>query len=137
MAAEILKVGQSRVWMDPAKIKDIKGAITRKDIKNLIKKGIIKPLPEKRPRPKERRKRRRGPGSRKGSAYAKLTKKRRWIQAIRPMRRMLKELKDEGQIDSPTYRKLRGLIKGGMFRNRSHLRTYLEQHGIIKKGVRK
>jgi hypothetical protein len=26
------------------------------------------------------------------------------------------------------------LVKGGMFRSRSHLKIYLEQHGLLKKG---
>jgi large subunit ribosomal protein L19e len=47
---------------------------------------------------------------------------------------MLKELRDSGQIDNKVYRRLYKLVKGGMFRSRSHLRIYLEQHDLIKKG---
>jgi len=45
----------------------------------------------------------------------------------------LKELRDSGQIDRPTYRKLYKMVKGGMFRSRAHLKIYLEQHGFLKK----
>lgn len=132
LAADILKVGESKVWLDPNRQDEIKSAITRADIKNLIKKGWIKAKPGKVKRPREKRKRRKGPGSRKGSKYAKPTKKRRWIKTIRPLRRMLKELKESGKIDSATYRRLYRLVKGGQFRNRRHLRIYLEQRGILK-----
>ena len=133
LAADILKVGESKVWLDPSNTKDIQGAITRADIKRLIKKGMIKSLPKKVKKPKEKKKRRRGPGKRKGSRYAKVSKKRRWMSTVRPLRRMLKELKESKQIDNATYRKLYMLVKGGQFRSRSHLRIYLEQRGIIKK----
>jgi len=134
LAAEVLRVGVSRVWLDPTQKKEIEKAITKADIRKMIKKGWIKALPEKIKKPKERRKRRKGPGRRKGGKYTYLSKKERWMKTVRPLRRMLRELKDSGKIDNQTYRKLRKLVKGGMFRSRAHLRIYLEQRGIIKKG---
>lgn len=133
MAAKILKVGVSRVWLDPTKQKEIESAITKADIRRLIQKGYIKALPEKLHKPRERKKKRRGPGSKKGAKGAIMPKKRRWISTVRPLREMLKELRDSGKIDKPTYRMLYRLVKGGMFRSRSHLRIYLEQHDLLKK----
>jgi len=133
LAAKILKVGISRVWLDSTKTKDIEAAITKADIRKLIQKGYVKALPKKLKKPKEKLKKRRGPGKKRGSKFAKITKKRRWIFTVRPLRKMLKELKVSGQIDNPTYRRLYKLVKGGVFRNRSHLKIYLEQHGLIKK----
>lgn len=133
LAAQILKVGESRIWLDPSKQKDIEAAITKADIRKLIQKGYIKALPEKLHKPKERRKKRKGPGSRKGAKGAILSAKRRWILTVRPLRKMLKELRDSGQIDKQTYKKLYKLVKGGMFRSRAHLKIYLEQHGLLKK----
>ena len=124
--------GESKIWIDPARIKDAQSAITRIDVKKLIKKGVIKKMPGKVKMPKEKKKRKRGTGSRKGSKHARLPKKRRWINTVRPLRRMLKELKESGQIDNRTYRRLYMLVKGGQFRNRSHLRIYMKQHGILK-----
>jgi large subunit ribosomal protein L19e len=132
LASEIMKVGKSKVWIDPAKIKEAQSAITRADIKRLIQQGIIKKMPKKVKMPKKKKKRRRGPGSKKGSRYAGVTKKRRWINTVRPLRRMLRELKADGSIDNRTYRRLYMLVKGGQFRSRSHLRIYLKQHGILK-----
>lgn len=133
LAAQILKVGESRIWLDPTKQKDIEAAITKADVRRLIKKGYIKALPEKLHRPREEKKRKRGHGSRKGAKGAMMPSKRKWILTVRPLREMLKELRDSGKIDKPTYHTLYKLVKGGMFRSRSHLRTYLEQHELIKK----
>ena len=137
LAADILKVGKSRVWISPDKEhqKEVQAAITRIDIKRLIKKGIIKPVPSKvrKPRTKAEQKKRRKTGRRKGSKYARLPKKRRWINTVRPLRAMLKELRTDGQIDNATYRKVYLLIKGGQFRSRSHMRLYMEQHGMLKR----
>ncbi len=133
LAAKVLKVGKSRVWLDPKKMKDIEKAITRIDIKKLIKQNSIRVLPEKLHVRKLVKKTRSRRGSKKGSRYAKLSKKDRWIATVRPLRRMLKELKTSQEIDNPTYKKMRGLVKGGMFRSRTHLKLYLEQHGLMKK----
>jgi large subunit ribosomal protein L19e len=119
--------------MDPSKIEDIKKAITAADIRRLVKKGIIKVLPEKIKVREKAEKKRRGVGRRKGKKYSIVRRKDRWINTVRPLRRMLKELKETNQIDNRTYRYVRKLIKGGMFKSRSHLRIYLEQHGLLKK----
>ncbi len=134
LAAKILKVGRSKAWLDPTKTKDIEAAITKADVRKLVQKGYIKALKEKPKKPREKKKRRKGIGSRKGSMFAKLTSKRRWISTVRPLRKMLKELRQSKQIDAATYRRLYLLVKGGMFRSRSHLKIYLEQHGILRKG---
>jgi large subunit ribosomal protein L19e len=133
LAARILKVGESKVWLDPTKAKDVEAAITKIDIRKLIKKGYIKALPGKLHRPKERKKRKKGMGSRKGRKHAIVSRKRKWISVVRPLRAMLKELKDSNQIDKQTYGMLYSLVKGGMFRSRSHLKIYLEQHDLLKK----
>jgi len=132
LAAKILKVGQTRVVMDPSHLEEIKNAITRADIRKMINHGWIKAKPSKIKKPDlYSKKRKRGPGKRKGAHGAKLTKKRMWINTIRPLRRMLKELRDKGTIDRKSYRKTYLLIKSGAFRSRSHLKLYLEQQGII------
>ena len=132
LAADILKVGQSRIVMDPEHLEDIKNAITRRDIKKMISKGYIKVKRGKIKKPElYRKKRKRGPGSKKGSSRARLTKKERWMHTIRPLRGMLKELRDKGVLDTRMYRKTYLLVKSGMFRSRSHLKLYLKQKGVL------
>ncbi len=131
LAAKILKVGESRVWLDPEHLKDIKNAITRADIRRLILKGWIKALPEKVKMKKERRKKR-NVGKRKGKKHSIVPKKRVWINRVRPQRRLIKELKEQKKISSADYRKLYRLVKSGMFRSRAHLLLYAKQRGMIK-----
>ncbi|MGC8993325.1 MAG: 50S ribosomal protein L19e [Candidatus Aenigmatarchaeota archaeon] len=132
IAAEILKVGESRIWFDPTKISEIEKAVTREDIKKMIEKGYIKVKKRKPKMPKEKKKKRRYEGSKKGKKYSIVKRKRIWINLVRSLRRYAKELKEKGKIDKQTYKKLRRLIKGGMFKSRSHMKLYLEQHKLLK-----
>ena len=47
IAAKILKVGETRVWIDPDSAEEISKAITKEDIKGLIAQGLIKVKPKK------------------------------------------------------------------------------------------
>lgn len=140
LAAEILGVGESRIWIDPERIDDVAEAITRNDIKKLIHDGAIKVKPihgNSRARWKirhEQRKkgRRRGYGRRKGDATARHDKKEDWMNRIRKIRRFLRYLRDHGEIDRRTYRRLYRLAKGGVFKNLASLKNYLKEHGILK-----
>jgi len=132
LAAEILKVGESKVWFDPTKINDIEKAVTKADIRRLIDKGYIKARSEKLKKPKEKKKKRRYEGSKKGKKYSIVSRKRRWVNLVRSLREFARELKEKGKIDRNTYKLVRKWIKGGMFKSRAHMKMYLEQHKLIK-----
>lgn len=140
LAADILNVGEGRVWMDPDRITEISTAITRRDVKELIDDGVIESKPQNstsraraRKRQDQRAKgRQKGPGTRKGSKGGRKPEKREWISKVRPLRRELRNLRDEGKIDSAVYRELYRKVKGGAFRSKSHLKTYLEKEGLVE-----
>ncbi|MDI6642516.1 MAG: 50S ribosomal protein L19e [Candidatus Hodarchaeaceae archaeon] len=140
LAAEILKVGVNRVWIDPTRAADVSVAITRQDIRDLISQGVIRAKPERgssrgrfRERAVKRKKgRRRGVGSRKGAKHARLPKKASWIRTVRPLRFRLRELKKEGVIGPREYRRLYNMVRGGAFRSRAHLETYLRERGLLR-----
>jgi len=142
MAADILKCGFNRVWMDPDRIDDIAEAVTRSDVKILIKMGAIGKLQvkgistgrAKHNRAQRRKGRQRGPGSRRGRKYARAPKKRAWIKTIRPIRRELKMLRADGVIDAKTYRLYYRYAKGGLYRNRKHMIAQMTSQGVLKKG---
>jgi large subunit ribosomal protein L19e len=72
-------------------------------------------------------------GSRHGTYNARSGhKKRRWIKSIRALRRLLSELKENGQIEHKTYTEFYPRIKGGEFRNKKHILTYLDDHDLLK-----
>ena len=137
LAAEILGVGVSRIWIDPKRISDVEEALTRDDIRRLIKEGVIRALPARSPSRERWRKRHearkkgrhRGPGRRKGEATARRDPKEEWMHRIRKMRRYLRYLRDHGVIDRRTYRKLYMWAKGGMFPTFASLQRWLEEHG--------
>ncbi len=140
LAAEILGVGESRIWIDPNRIEDVADAITREEIRGLIKDGVIQVKPVHsnsrerwRRRHLQRKKgRRRGYGKRKGKKTARKDKKEEWMNKIRKIRRFLKYLRDNGIIDRKTYRRLYMLAKGGTFHSLASLKHYMKEHGILK-----
>ena len=140
VAATMLKCGENRVWIDPLRIEDVAEAVTRQDIRGLIKTRAIR-AKQKRGISSGRAKyianqkkkgKRKGHGSRKGTKYARFPKKRRWINTIRPIRRKLKEYRDSGQIDAKTYRRFYLHAKGGMFKNKGHLELQMRQMDVLK-----
>ncbi|MGD9381465.1 MAG: 50S ribosomal protein L19e [Candidatus Thorarchaeota archaeon] len=138
LAAEVMKVGTSRVWIDPGFEDEVSLAITRSDIRRLVDEGAIQRkqkigVSRGRARHILRQKRkgqRRGPGRRKGKHTSKLSSKDRWMMKIRPMRKELKKLRDEGKITRRVYRDLYLKAKGNAFRNTAHLRTYIAEHKL-------
>ena len=114
LAAQIMKIGQNRVWIDPERVDDVDVAITREEIRKLIHEKIIASLPEKgvsRSRAKtiiekKRKGRRKGSGSKTSSPRTKITKKEAWMIRIRSLRKRLRELKTSRIITVSTYRKI-------------------------------
>ncbi|MFP4170548.1 MAG: 50S ribosomal protein L19e [Methanomassiliicoccales archaeon] len=143
MAAEILGCGEGRIWIDPNRIEDVADAITRADVRTAIDSGTIRALPKRgtsrgRIRHGQAQKgkgRRRGVGSRRGSAYARSPRKSRWIHTIRPIRAELKELRDQGKISRSAYREFYLKAKGGMFKSRNHLILHLRTEGHIQEEI--
>ncbi|MFW6128047.1 MAG: 50S ribosomal protein L19e [Halobacteriota archaeon] len=138
IAAQILKCGENRVWVDPEAAEDVAAAATKEDLRGLIgesiKKKPVKGQTGTRTRKIHEQKskgRRKGDGSRKGRKGARMPSKRLWVIRIRALRRRLKYLRDYEIIDRSTYRVLYRKAKGGEFRNVAHLNSYLEARELI------
>lgn len=142
MAAEILKCGENRVYFDPYLIDEISMAITREDVRNLVKEGIIKKKYKKgisnfRKKVLHERKKRgraRGLGKRKGTKLSRTPKKEAWMKKIRPQRRELKKLRDRKLITTTTYRKLYKNAKGGMFASVAQMHRYIKEKELMRRG---
>lgn len=142
IASKILKVGVSRVWFDPARNQDIKEAITRDDIKKLVRDGAVL-VKQKRGVSRgrirkiilqKRKGRRGGPGSKKGKITSRLGRKETWVNKIRAQRKLFYNLLGKGRVTRETYRHLRVKAKGGFFRSRRHIKLYLAEHNLwVKK----
>jgi len=138
LAAELLRVGTTRVWVDPEDTDRVSSAITRNEIRKLIHEGSIRKLPEigiSRGRKRVRRHellagRHKGQGSKKGSVGHT---KRKWVVRIRSIRRRLRSLRDKRFITTQDYRKLTLMAKGGTFRSAAHLDEYVEIHKLARR----
>ncbi len=141
LAAELLKIGETRVWIDPDRIDEVEAAITREEIRRLIHEDVIKALPEKgvsRARArvlhgKKKKGLRRGPGRKKGSARAKIPKKQAWMTKIRALRRKLREMKTRREIAEGDYRKLYVLAGSGTFESIADMERYIKAQGLLRK----
>jgi len=125
LAADIMKVGESRIWIDPARIGEVEDAVTRADVRRLIKSGVIRERPPSTPSRGRVRERSvgRGPGSRKGAKGARMTVT--WVEKVRAQRRLLKQLRDKGVVSRRLYRRLYLMVKGGAFSSRRVLMNYV------------
>ncbi len=140
VAADILDVGENKVWIDPDRKAEVSTAITKEDIRQLIEEDAIKAKSKKstsRGRARERQEqkskgRQSGPGTRKGAKEARKSSKDEWKDKVRALRKRLGELRDNDEIESSTYRELYKKVKGGAFRSKSHLNTYLKEQGIME-----
>jgi large subunit ribosomal protein L19e len=141
LAAQILKIGQNRVWIDPERIEDAEGAITREEVRKLVHEGTIKSKPEKgisRGRGrilhlKKKKGRRSGMGSRTGSPHARISKKEAWMSKIRALRKRLRLLKAKKIIPEGEYGKLYRMAGSGRFESNTDLERYLKAHELWRK----
>ncbi len=141
LAAEIMKVGRNRVWIDPTRISDVESAITREEIRKLVHEKVIATLPikgvsrgrAKTIQAKKRKGRRKGPGSKSGTPRAVISKKDAWMTKIRSLRRRLRELKDSRIITESNYRDLYMIAGSGRFSSIADLERYVKAHDMWRK----
>jgi len=134
MAAEVMDVGENRVWIDPEHTDKVEEAITRQDIRNLVEGGTISKKDvqgtsnarSKKNKKQKKKGLRKGHGSRKGAKNARKSSKDEWKEKIRAIRKRLKEMRDEDEVNSEQYRDLYNKSKGGFFRDVNHLENHVE-----------
>ena len=141
LAAAVLDCGVYRVWIDPERADEVSMAITREEIRGLIKAEAIKVLPENsqsrgRARilaEKKKKGRRVGPGSKKGKKYSVVSRKTRWMNRIRAQRKQLVSLRERRVITVSTYRSLYRKAKGGEFRSVAELDRYINDNNLRRR----
>lgn len=138
IAAQLLKCGVTRVKIRSAK--EVEEALTRNDVRDLIKKGAIEKIQKKgttkayskQIRAQKKKGRRKYEGSKKGSAGARTYYKGLWMTKVRSLRRVLNEMKDSTQVEKTDYYVLYRKVKGGFFRDKKHLLNYMKDNNMIK-----
>ncbi len=129
LAKKALGIGKRRIIFTKAGSTEINEAITKNDIRDLVKEGIILIRPVSGRRKVEKRKRKRGPGK------IKMTSKRRkqgYVKITRKLRAYVKSLKDSSKITKELYYELRKKIKTRAFKSQAQLKNYLMEIEKIK-----
>ena len=112
MASEIFSrkegrvVGIHRIWVNPDYLSEVADAVQKDDVRALIEDGIIQAKPVRGTSRSRARKsafqkskgRRKGQGSRSGSANSRSPRKQRWMSKIRAQRRVLKDLRNRVRL---------------------------------------
>ncbi len=140
LAALVMKGSKKRVVFDISELEEISGAITKADVRRLIKWKVIKEIPKRgvsRARANYIKKQkakglRKGHGKRKGPKTARTPKKRTWINHIRSQRKFLKDLYKKGKLLSKDYRMLYKRAKSGFFRNKRHIKLYIKERNLLQ-----
>ena len=134
-------VSPKRVSFDPASLEDVKEAITKQDIRNLIREGIIRILPARgvsraRANKIKRQKRKglkKGLGSRKGTKGARSPSKRKWINQVRSQRAFLKRILERKIVTHDVYKSLYRKVGGGFFRSVKHIQIFMDERSLVSK----
>jgi len=122
LAAGILEVGENKVWFDSFRLDEIKQAITKQDIKDLIKDKAIRIRPGTK-KPVKVKRARRGQGRIKISV---VTRKRDYMNRIRKMRRYVKDEVEAGRMSKELAYQVRKFAKAGQFKNLRQAKEYVK-----------
>jgi len=132
LAARTLKIGKERIIFVKSRLDEIKEAITKQDIRDLMKdKAIV--IKEIKGRRKKQKKRKRSPGNIRKKVQ---TRKKDYVILTRKLRTYVKELKEQGKISLEELRDIRKKIRNKEFRSKANLREYvggLRRWGLQKK----
>ncbi len=118
LAARTLGVGVGRIMFNTNRIDEIKEAITKQDIRDLVVAKAIFVREIKGRKANEKRKRRRA-----GSIRMKPnTRKRDYIILTRKFRAYISELRKQGKVTKEQYLNLRKEIRSKHFRSKTHIK---------------
>jgi ribosomal protein L19E len=123
LASKTLKVGRERIIFSKQGLEEIKNAITKQDIIQLYKEGIIKIKEPKGRKTVVKKKGKRG----KGKIKKKVNKrKEEYVILTRKLRKHVAELKKQGEISNQESKEIRKKIRNKFYKNKSHLKDQLK-----------
>jgi large subunit ribosomal protein L19e len=124
LAVRTLKVGKGRIVFNANRMDDIKEAITKQDIKDLVQDNAITIKQIKGSKKKAIRKTRR----RSGSVRKKVnTRKQDYVKQTRKLRSYLSTLKKQNIITPELFTELRKEIRARTFRSLSQMKDKIKE----------
>lgn len=124
LAQKVLGVGKRRVAFVQSRIDEVKEAITKQDIKDLRKEGVIIVKDIKGSKKNVKRKNKRGPGKVKKTLN---TRKRDYVVTTRKLRKYVAELKRQKMLSQEEVKDIRKKIRNRQFRSKAHLKEYIAE----------
>lgn len=127
LAIRTLKIGKKRIIFIESRKEEIKEAITKQDIRDLVESGAIV-IREIRGKKKiGKKKKGKGPGNVKKKVNKR---KQKYVVMTRKLRGYSKEIFSQGKITKDELKEIRKKIRNKMFKSKAHLKSYME--GLIK-----
>jgi large subunit ribosomal protein L19e len=123
LAARTLNVGKERIVFDENRLAEIKEAITKQDIFDLIEEKAIKIKLKKGKRKIVKKKTRRRQGKIKKVVQ---TRKQDYARRVRKLRSYLKKLKDTGKVDAEKYKTIRNKIRQSKIKDLKEMKEELK-----------
>ena len=122
LAIRTLKVGKERIVFLKSRLKEIKEAITKQDIRDLHQDGAIL-IKEVKGRKKVKKKHgRRGIGKIKKKVNKR---KQEYVKMTRKLRAYVAEMKKQGKLSKEEVSEIRKKIRNRIFKSKAHLKTYI------------
>ncbi len=122
LAANAMQVGKDRIVFNVERLDEIKEAITKQDIRDLVSAGaiIVKDIRGRKTEVKRKTRRRAG-------SVRKKVKNSKAVYVIitRKLRNYISELRDQEKITEEQFWKLRKEIRARTFKSKSHLKEHL------------
>ncbi|NCN52008.1 hypothetical protein GW931_03275 [archaeon] len=122
LAAKALKVGKERIKFVKVRLDEIKDAITKQDIRDLVISGAITIKPVKGRKTNVKRKNRRGQGKVKKKVKKR---KKEYVKITRKLRKHVKMLKEQGKITNEEKKQIRKEIRNKAFKSKSNLLLHI------------
>ena len=122
LAAKALNVGKKRIVFLEPRLEEIKEAITKQDIKDLVQEGAIVVKGVKGRKKVVKRKKKRGVGKIKKKVNVR---KKVYATLTRKLRKYIYELKKTGKLDREDVIDIRKKIRNRLFKSKAHLKEYI------------
>ena len=122
LASRTLGIGKQRIHFVTPRLNEIKDAITKQDIRDLVKEGAIVIKENKGRRKIRKRAKKRGAGK----VHLKVNRrKREYIIITRKLREYVANLKENGEINQKEYEDIRKKIRNRFFKSKANLKEHI------------
>ena len=122
LAAKVLGVGTSRITFINSRLSEIKEAITKQDIKDLVMNGAILVKEVKGRKTLEKRRNKRKVGKVKLKVNVR---KKTYMTITRKLRKHLAVLKEQGKLTREEVMELRKKVRNRVFKSQANLKQHI------------